>query len=132
METKYCAGTRNGEPCNKPIVKVCFAEYVYKKGCGEKTLYGCSYSCHKTIKVPNKKAEREKKMIEQELNGALPISDDYITLPKRSREEIRQEAKESKEIAEKRREIERGLKKRNKHIVYWHRDNSTHNNSKTT
>jgi len=82
------------------------------------------------MRIPSKKEIRAQRMIEKELNGELKISDDYATLHVMTHKEIRQEAKESKEIAEKRREVERGLKNRYKHIVYWHRDNTTSNNSK--
>lgn len=123
MDVRFCM------VCNREIVKVSLDKYVYKKQFGNKLFYACSWTCYNKMKVPNKKLEREQKMIEQELEGALPISDDYVALPKRSMQELREDAKESKEIAEKRREIERGLKRRNKHIVYWSRNNSTRNNN---
>ena len=126
MDVRYCM------VCDKEIVKVCLDEYVYKKQCSNRVFYACSWSCYNKMRIPSKKEIRAQRLIEKELNGELKISDDYATLHVMTHEELRQEAKESKEIAEKRREIERGLKKRNKHIVYWHRDNSTHNNSKTT
>jgi len=126
MDVRFCM------VCNKEIVKVCLDEYVYKKKCGNKTFYGCSWSCYNKIKVPNTRQEREQAIIQKELNGDLPISEDHARQRVMTHEEIRKEAKESKEIAERRREIERGLKKRNKLGVYWHRDGATHNNSKTT
>jgi uncharacterized protein YktB (UPF0637 family) len=126
MDVRYCY------ICNKEIVKVCLDEYVYKKRCGNKVFYACSWTCYNKVKFPSKRVEREANIIEQELNGDLPISEDHARQRVMTHKEIREEAKESKEIAERRREIERGLKRRGRVACYWDCNSSTHNNSKTT